>query len=171
MPKKSTESVCGPVGPTSTVRMCMTRTSPPIAAKVTSTEEICKIFRDRRVGHADRESFYALHLDGRNNVVAAEEVARGTVSSVEVSPREVFKGAILSNASKVIVAHNHPSGDPTPSPDDIVLTRHLVNAGRMIGIAVLDHVIVAGDQCVSMNDTHVIPSGFGGAAPLGKRRK
>ena len=91
---------------------------------------------------ADRETFVVLHLDTKHNVMSAEVVAVGTLSATLVHPREVFKGAILANAARVALGHNHPSGDPTPSPEDHALTRKLIEAGQILGVPVVDHVVV-----------------------------
>lgn len=91
---------------------------------------------------ADRELFYCVHLDVRNQVVGCEEVSRGTLTSSQVHPREVYKAAILSSAASIIVAHNHPSGDPTPSVDDRALTERIRQAGELLGMPMLDHVII-----------------------------
>lgn len=96
----------------------------------------------RNLEHMDREVFYAIHLDNRHQVVSCEEVSRGTLCNAPVHPREVYKAAILSNAANLIVSHNHPSGDPTPSPDDYALTDRLRQAGDLLGIPLLDHVII-----------------------------
>jgi DNA repair protein RadC len=82
-------------------------------------------------------------------VIGYYEVSRGTLDSTLVHPREVFKAAILANAAAIILTHNHPSGDPTPSPDDLALTQRLVQAGQIIGIDVLDHVIVGDGRWTS----------------------
>ena len=95
-------------------------------------------FRD-----CDREVFIVLHLDTRNRVIAHEITSIGSQNASLVHPREVFKAAILKGATSIILAHNHPSGDPAPSKDDIDLTHRLVEAGGLMGIDVLDHVIVA----------------------------
>ena len=92
------------------------------------------------------EVFAILCLSTKRQVIAYHEVSRGTLDSTLVHPREVFKAAMLANASAIILAHNHPSGDPTPSADDLVLTSRLVTAGEVLGIDVLDHIIV-GDGC------------------------
>jgi DNA repair protein RadC len=92
-------------------------------------------------------------LSTRRDVLAYHELSRGTVDATMVHPREVFKVALLANARAVIVGHNHPSGDPTPSPDDIALTERLISAGELIGIALVDHLIVAGDRYVSLRET------------------
>lgn len=101
--------------------------------------------RDLRTEH-----FKALHLDARHRVIRAVDISHGTLDSALVHPREVFRDAILSNAATVVVAHNHPSGDPSPSADDRAVTLRLVEAGKLIGIDVLDHVIIGHNQWASM---------------------
>lgn len=96
----------------------------------------------RYLEHADREHFVALMLDAKNRIIGIHTVSVGTLFCAVVSPREVFKAAILANAASVIVAHNHPSGDVTPSPEDIQVTRTIQQAGKLLEIEVLDHVIV-----------------------------
>jgi len=95
------------------------------------------------------EVFAILCLSTKHRVIAYHEVSRGTLDATLVHPREVFKAALLANASAIILAHNHPSGDPTPSRDDIVLTRRLVDAGALIGVDVLDHIVVGDGRHVS----------------------
>lgn len=97
------------------------------------------------IGRADREHFLVLCLDTKNKINAVNVVSIGTLSVSPVHPREVFKAAILANAAAVILAHNHPSGDPEPSREDIEVTGRLVQAGKILGIEVLDHIIL-GDQ-------------------------
>ncbi len=79
-------------------------------------------------------------------MIAYHEVSRGTLYATLVHPREVFKAALLANAAAIILTHNHPSGDPAPSPDDMALRRRLVDAGTLIGVDVVDHIII-GDGC------------------------
>jgi DNA repair protein RadC len=93
----------------------------------------------------DREYFILLMLDTKNRVIGMNVVSIGILDSALVSPREVFKAALLANAASVIVSHNHPSGDPTPSAEDKRITQRLVEAGNIIHIAVLDHIII-GEQ-------------------------
>lgn len=88
------------------------------------------------------EVFVLLVLDTKNNVIGAFEVSRGCLNASIVHPREVFKRALLLNGASIIIAHNHPSGDPTPSKDDVDITRRLVDGGDILGINVLDHIIV-----------------------------
>jgi DNA repair protein RadC len=88
------------------------------------------------------EVFAILCLSTKHRVIAYHEVSRGTIDATLVHPREVFKAALLANAATIVLAHNHPSGEPTPSPDDLQLTRQLVAAGMLLGVEVLDHIIV-----------------------------
>lgn len=97
---------------------------------------------ERFMENADRESFMILCLDTKNNVNAINTVSVGTLNSSLVHPREVFKAAILSNSNAIILSHNHPSGNPSPSNEDIEITRRLEEAGNIMGIQVLDHVIM-----------------------------
>jgi len=90
-----------------------------------------------------RESLAVLLLDIRLSLLAVEVVATGTVAHVSVEPREVFAPAVTAGASSVVLAHNHPSGDPQPSAQDVEFTRAMVEAGRVLGIDVLDHLIVS----------------------------
>lgn len=91
----------------------------------------------------DREHLVILMLDVKNHLIGVHTVSVGILNATLVAPREVFKAAILANAASIVVGHNHPSGDLTPSPEDIEVTNKLVDAGQVIGIDVLDHVIVA----------------------------
>ena len=90
-----------------------------------------------------QEVFWALLLDARNRLIGRpQEISRGLLDSAPVHPREVFAPAISHAAAAVILAHNHPSGDPTPSSEDLRVTRQLVEASRILGIRVIDHVII-----------------------------
>lgn len=90
----------------------------------------------------DVESFVVLHVNTRRRVISHSIVSTGTLDTLLVHPREVFKVAIVSNASAIIAMHNHPSGDPTPSEADIKVTRDLARAGQLLKIELLDHVVV-----------------------------
>ena len=94
------------------------------------------------IGQADREHVLVFHLNTRHKVVSYEVVSIGTINASLVHPREVFKGAILANAATIILAHNHPTGDTSPSAEDNELTQRIKAAGDVIGIPLLDHVIV-----------------------------
>ncbi len=93
-----------------------------------------------------REVFLAAYLDTKHRINAVQRVGLGAIDHVPVEPREVFTAALLTNAAAVIVAHNHPSGDPEPSHADCAVTRRLVLAGNLLGVAVLDHLVI-GDGC------------------------
>lgn len=95
-----------------------------------------------RLRECDRERFYAVSLDGQNRICGVELVSQGSTTSAIVHPREVYKSALLSNAISVIGIHNHPSGNPTPSPDDRAITQQLVEAGRLLDIPFCDHVVI-----------------------------
>jgi DNA repair protein RadC len=99
-----------------------------------------------------REQFRGLYLNNRNRLVADEVIAIGTLTSAVIHPREVFRPALTHHAVSVIIVHNHPSGDPEPSPEDIELTRQLHQAGQILGMELLDHVVVGGDSWFSMRD-------------------
>jgi DNA repair protein RadC len=95
-----------------------------------------------------KEYFIALHLDGKNRVVCIDLVSTGSLNQSIVHPRELYKTALLSSAAAVILMHNHPTGDPTPSTEDLTITRRLIEAGELIGIRILDHIII-GDSYYS----------------------
>jgi len=102
------------------------------------------------IGYAEQENFVALVLDAQNRVVSDFLVARGTLTSCPVHPREVFRPLVRAGAAAVIVAHNHPSGCAEPSAQDLALTKRLVRCGDLMGIRVLDHVIVARGSHISL---------------------
>ena len=107
---------------------------------------------------ADREHFVVLCLDTKSNVNALNTVSVGTLNSSLVHPREVFKAAILANSNAIILIHNHPSGDPTPSREDLEITKRLVEAGTILGIEVMDHVVIGDDgRYVSLKERGDIP--------------
>jgi len=95
-----------------------------------------------KMSHLQQEHFVVLLLDSKNRVKKEETVFVGTLNSSTIHPREIFKSAIKESANSIIVAHNHPSGDPTPSEDDEELTKQLKKVGEMLNVRVLDHVIV-----------------------------
>jgi len=101
---------------------------------------------------ADREHFYVVLLSTKNHVLAVELVSVGSLSASIVHPREVFKPAIVASAAAIVVAHNHPSNDVTPSREDIEFTRRLAKAGELLGIRVLDHVIVCDGSYASLRE-------------------
>jgi DNA repair protein RadC len=98
------------------------------------------------------EVFAILCVTTKYRVIGYHEVSRGTLDSTLVHPREVYKVALLANAAAIILTHNHPSGDPSPSPDDIQLTRRLVDAGVLLGVDMLDHIIVGDGRYYSFKE-------------------
>lgn len=109
-------------------------------------------FLKKEIGNSDREILLAIFLSTKNDVLGIQRVSVGSLNSSIVHPREVFKGAILSNASAIIIAHNHPSGDVTPSGDDIATTKRLEQAGMILGINLLDHLIVSRNNGLSLRE-------------------
>lgn len=126
--------------------------SAPFALRhISSSADVHAAFREMCAA-ADREHFWAVLVNTKHRVTGIEEVARGSLSCTIVHPREVYKAAVIANAAAIVLVHNHPSGDPTPSREDIEITRRLRDAGELLGIPVLDHVIVGGDRYVSFVD-------------------
>lgn len=103
-----------------------------------------------------QEQFHAVFLDGKHRFLGAVLVSQGTLTSSPVHPREVFRPAIMAAAAAVVLVHNHPSGDPSPSADDLEITRRLCEVGTLVGIRVLDHVIVGDGSFVSLADRGLI---------------
>jgi len=118
---------------------------------VRSPADIHPLLREEFRG-LDRERFLALYLDTRHRVAAAETVSIGSLNASLVHPREVFKPAVAMSAAAVIVAHNHPSGDPSPSGDDLDLTARLDRCGDLLGIALLDHLVVGDEEIISIRE-------------------
>ena len=102
------------------------------------------------------EVFGILCLTTKHRVIGYHEVSRGQLDATVVHPREVFKAALLANAAAIVLAHNHPSGDPTPSDDDRLLTRRLVGAGKLLGVEVIDHIIVGDGEFVSLHQAGLL---------------
>jgi len=113
-------------------------------------------FFDERASRELQEVFYVLTLNTQSRVVSAQEVTRGTLNSSLVHPREVFRLAIAEGAAGIIVVHNHPSGDPTPSADDRKVTQQLVEAGKIIDIPVYDHVVIGNGRYVSFAEAGLL---------------
>ena len=99
-----------------------------------------------------QEQLRVLLLNTRNSVMAQRIVYQGNVNSSIVRPAEVFRAAIIDSAPSIIISHNHPSGDPTPSPEDVKITRELVEGGKLLGIDLMDHIVIAGDRYVSLRE-------------------
>jgi DNA repair protein RadC len=104
----------------------------------------------------DREHFLVLLLNARHEVIGKETVSVGSLNASIVHPREVFKPAVLHSAASIVLAHNHPSGDPEPSEEDLSITKRLKEAGELLGIQVLDHVVVASRGIVSLRSRQLL---------------
>lgn len=116
-------------------------------------KEPINVFQQMRdIRDHDRELFAVFHLDTKNKVICREIAHIGTLNSCLIHPREVFKKAIINSANAIIVSHNHPSGDPTPSEEDKEVTENLRNAGETLNIRLIDHVIVGKAEYFSMAD-------------------
>lgn len=100
----------------------------------------------------EQEELWVMLLDTRNRLIKTDHLYRGSLNSSQVRVGEVFKNAIRNNAASVLVMHNHPSGDPAPSPDDISLTRAVVSAGKLLDIDVLDHLVIGGGRFISLKE-------------------
>ena len=102
--------------------------------------------------HLNQEHFVALFLNTKNQIIHQQTIFIGSLNASIVHPREVFREAVKRSAASIIVAHNHPSGDPTPSQEDIQVTKRLNESGKMIGIDLLDHIIIGDRKFISLKE-------------------
>lgn len=119
----------------------------PMAQRVCDCPQLCaEYWREHIPSHpfhnVDAECLVVLMLNARKRIIGHNVVSIGTLDSVLAAPREVFRAAIIASAASVILMHNHPSGDPTPSDADVTLTRNMIRAGELVGITVMDHVVM-----------------------------
>lgn len=143
------------------VKIQLVREDKPVKAyRITNAEDVYQMVRDE-LANLDREAFLVISLDTRNNVLGINLASLGSVNSSLVHPREVFKSAILLNASGLILVHNHPSGETRPSKEDLEITRRIGEAGRLLGIEVIDHLIV-GDKFFSFLENNLLARQKGG---------
>lgn len=111
--------------------------------KVDSLETARKVFLEVfNLNRQAEEVLTMITLDTKNNITGAFEISRGTLNTSTAHPREIYKRALLQNSASIILAHNHPSGECTPSADDVEITARLKNAGQLLGIQLLDHIII-----------------------------
>ncbi len=126
--------------------------APQDRAVINSPQDVANLLQGE-MAHLEQEHLRVLLLNTRNQVLSTVEVYVGNVNSSIVRPAEVFRPAVRANAPSIIVAHNHPSGDPTPSSEDVAITRDLVSAGKLLGIDLLDHLVIGGGgRYVSLNE-------------------
>lgn len=121
---------------------------------ITNPGEVAKMLAYMK--KLDREHFLTIHLDTRNIILGVETVSVGSLNYSIVHPRECFKAALLLNAASMILVHNHPSGALEPSDEDLALTKRMVQAGRLLGIEVLDHVIVTREGFLSFKQKQLM---------------
>jgi DNA repair protein RadC len=130
--------------------------APPARRPVIRTPRDVAALMGPQMRHLDREHFRAVLLNTRHEVLEVAAVAVGGLDAAPIHPREVFKEAIRRSAAAVILVHNHPSGEPEPSGDDLRITTRLQQAGRVVGIEVLDHVIIGDGRFVSLRERGVL---------------
>ena len=104
-------------------------------------------------GIQERESFFVVTLDQRKRLINAHQLTVGTLMAAMIHPRDVFSRAFADNAATIVIAHNHPSGDPTPSLEDCQVTQRITDGGKLLGVQLLDHVIVAAETHYSFRET------------------
>ena len=131
---------------------------PSESRQIRAPSDAVRFVRDR-LGTEEVEVFAVLLLDAQNRVLGLQEVTRGILNSSLVHPREVFRAAIAYGAAGIIVAHNHPSGNPTASADDKAVTQQLVSSGKVLDIPVFDHVVIGGDRYFSFAEAGLLEVG------------
>jgi DNA repair protein RadC len=130
-------------------RMANSRLNEPVIIR--SPQDAAAILTEQ-LRYLQKEHFVCLFLNTKNHVIAQETLSMGSLNASIVHPREVFRAAIKCSSASIICAHNHPSGDPAPSPEDIALTARLLKAGEIVGIDVLDHLIIGDKGFVSLKE-------------------
>lgn len=133
------------------VQLLSTLVSPEERVQIRSPRDVAAMLM-AEMGHLDHEELRAVALDTKNRVLRTVTVYSGSVNSALIRVGEVFKDALRLNATSIIIAHNHPAGDPTPSPEDILVTRQIVEAGRLLDVEVLDHLVIGRGSYVSMRE-------------------
>jgi DNA repair protein RadC len=129
----------------------LARTGPGTPISIRSPQDVAELFMEE-LRYLPKEHFVCLYLNSKNHVISRETLSVGTLNASLVHPREVFRPAIQKNSASIICAHNHPSGDPTPSPEDIQMTQRLYEAGKLIGIELLDHIIIGDNRYISLKE-------------------
>jgi len=129
----------------------LTLESPEERASINSPADAATLVQ-YEMSALEQEHLRVILLDRRNHVLEIVEVYKGSVNSSQVRVGELFKDAIRTNSSAIIIVHNHPSGDPTPSPDDVAVTRAIVQAGKLLDIEVLDHMVIGQGKWVSLKE-------------------
>lgn len=123
--------------------------------QITCPESIAKVYMEE-MRYFRQEHFKAVYLDTKNNIIGDKDISIGTINATLVTPREVFTDAVKCSAANIIVLHNHPSGDPTPSNEDITTTQRLIESGAILGINLLDHIIIGNCEYISLKEKGII---------------
>ena len=131
----------------------LARSRPKEQVIITSPQDVADQVQYKMV-NLEQEELWVLLLDSRNQLIRIEQLYRGTLNSSSVRPAEIYRTGIRHNAAALIIVHNHPSGDPAPSPEDVQLTRTLIDAGRLLEMPVLDHVVVGNRGMISIKSLH-----------------
>ena len=118
---------------------------------LSSSAEVAEMAR-ARLGRKEKEEFWAAFLDNQNRLISWERISTGTVNTTMIYPRELMEQALQRKASSLVIVHNHPGGNVSPSTPDVEITRHIAQAGRVLGIRLLDHIIVTADTYYSLKD-------------------
>ncbi|MGG1515774.1 DNA repair protein RadC [Paenibacillus oryzisoli] len=129
----------------------LARSTFDVRPTIRSPKDIAEFMRED-MRYLQKEHFVCLFLNTKNQILAKETLSMGSLNASIVHPREVFRAAIKCSSASIVCVHNHPSGDPTPSPEDVNLTARLVEAGSIIGIDVLDHVIIGDQRYISLKE-------------------
>ena len=130
----------------------VTKNCPDLSYVIRSPEDVVTVGKEfMRIHEEPEEYMYMICMNTKNKIVGVFEISHGSVNASIVTPREVFQKALLANAVSIILMHNHPSGDCTASREDVEITKRLVEAGKIVGVEVLDHIIV-GDQYSSLKE-------------------
>ena len=124
--------------------------------KIITCPEDAADYAASRLKYENREHFCIILLNVKNHILSWETISIGSLDASVVHPREVFRPAIIKGAASIILVHNHPSGDPTPSKEDLEVTARMVQVGKIMNISVLDHIIIGGDSFVSMKEKGAI---------------
>jgi len=128
-----------------------------VQKKIQTPYDVFKIVKNViRANEYAEENLWMITLNTKNEISGIFTVSTGSLNTSIVHPREVFKRAMLQNAASIIICHNHPSGDPAPSAEDVSITKRLYDAGKILGIELLDHVVVGNDKCISLKEMGVI---------------
>ncbi len=123
--------------------------------QIKNPKDVVKLFMPE-MNSLEKEHFKGIYLDSRKRIIKQETIFIGSLNDSVIHPREIFKIALDENAAAIILIHNHPSGDPSPSGSDVEITKELIEAGKLLGIEVLDHIIIGGNKFISLKNKELI---------------